>query len=331
MSSVGEREAGRSSGGSAPPAWPSAVEASGGSSPPVEEADAGERHAEVGGGLEVVAGEDAEAARSTAARSRRARTRGRSTPPPTSASPCGSGTSVGPRRRTGRRSGTVAGVDDSHDLLRGARPRRFADSNGDGIGDDSPGSPRSSTTSSGWRRLPLAAAVLRVAPGATAATTSPTSSPCNPDYGTVGDAAELIDEAAPPGHPGHRRHGDEPHLATSTRGSRSPAVPYQPPWRDWYVWNDDDRPLARGPGHLRPTPRPSNWAWDPVSPSSTTGTASSPPARPQLRQPRGADAMLDVVDFWLGLGVDGSASTRSRTCSSATAPTARTSPRPTTS
>ena len=44
-----------------------------------------------------------------------------------------------------------------------------------------------------------------------------------PEYGDIEDARELIEEAHAARHARRRRHGDEPHLAISTPGSRRAA------------------------------------------------------------------------------------------------------------
>ncbi len=107
-----------------------------------------------------------------------------------------------------------------------------------------------------------------------------------------------------PGHPGHRRPGHEPHQRPAPLVHGVPLEPRQPQGR--LVRVERRRPtLAGGPGGLHRRR------------SGPTG-----PGRPQREQyywhrfyshqpdlnydnPEVADAMLDVVRFWLDLGLDG--------------------------
>ena len=90
-----------------------------------------------------------------------------------------------------------------------------------------------------------------------------------------------------PRHAGDRRPRGQPHLATSTRGSSRPAAAATRRYRDWYVWRDEDPPTQP---ERRRVPRPGDQhlgarrADRPVLPAP----ASTAPARPERRQPRGA-------------------------------------------
>jgi maltose alpha-D-glucosyltransferase/alpha-amylase len=125
----------------------------------------------------------------------------------------------------------------------------------------------------------------------------------HPDYGTVGDAAELIDEA-------HRRgirviadmvmnHTSDQHpWFQESRSSRDN------PRADWYVWNDDADRWSEARVIFVDT-EPSNWTWDPVREQYYWHRFFHHQPDLNYRNPDVADAMLDVVRYWLGLGLDG--------------------------
>jgi maltose alpha-D-glucosyltransferase/alpha-amylase len=124
-----------------------------------------------------------------------------------------------------------------------------------------------------------------------------------PDYGTVGDAAELIDEA-------HRRgirviadmvmnHTSDQHpWFQESRSSRDN------PKRDWYVWNDDADRWSEARVIFVDT-EPSNWTWEPGREQYYWHRFFNHQPDLNYDNPEVADAMLDVVRHWLGLGLDG--------------------------
>jgi hypothetical protein len=128
---------------------------------------------------------------------------------------------------------------------------------------------------------------------------------------------------------GDHRAGDQPHLRSA------PVVPAGP-----------SAPVGIGRARLlrverRPDRVPdariifqdfetSNWTWDPVAGQYYWHRFYSPPARPQLRQPGGREAMFDVLDHWLDMGVDGLRLDAVPYLFERRARTARTCPRPTT-
>ena len=125
-----------------------------------------------------------------------------------------------------------------------------------------------------------------------------------PEYGDLGDAVELVEEA-------HRRGirviADMVMNHTSDQHpwfQESPPGPHQPQGR--LVRVERRRPaLVRGPHHLR-RHRDVELDVGPAARAVLLAPLLPPPARPQLRQPRGrSEAMLDVVRFWLDLGLDG--------------------------
>ncbi|WP_421118908.1 maltose alpha-D-glucosyltransferase [Aquihabitans daechungensis] len=124
-----------------------------------------------------------------------------------------------------------------------------------------------------------------------------------PDYGTVGDAAELIDEA-------HRRgirviadmvmnHTSDQHpWFQESRSSRDN------PKHDWYVWNDDNDRWSEARVIFVDT-EPSNWTWEPGREQYYWHRFFHHQPDLNYDNPEVADAMLDVVRHWLGLGLDG--------------------------
>jgi maltose alpha-D-glucosyltransferase/alpha-amylase len=125
----------------------------------------------------------------------------------------------------------------------------------------------------------------------------------HPDYGTIGDAAELLDEA-------HRRgirviadlvvnHTSDQHpWFQESRQSRTN------PKADWYVWDDDPDRWSEARVIFVDT-EPSNWSWDPGREQYFWHRFFHHQPDLNYRNPDVADAMLDVVRYWLGLGLDG--------------------------
>jgi len=123
-----------------------------------------------------------------------------------------------------------------------------------------------------------------------------------PEYGTVDDIAHLLEAA-------HARgiriivdmvmnHTSDAH--PWFQESRQPGSAK----RDWYVWSDtDDRwPEAR---IIFTDTEHSNWTWDPVAGQYFWHRFFSHQPDLNYDNPEVAEAMLDVVRFWLGLGFDG--------------------------
>lgn len=181
--------------------------------------------------------------------------------------------------------------------------RAFADSNGDGIGD--------------LRGLTSKLDYLRDL-GVTAIWTLPFfPSPLkddgydiaeykkiNPIYGTIEDLKELLDAA-------HQRgirviielivnHTSDQH-PWFQRARKAPKGSSE---RDFYVWSDspekykDARIIFQDFEH-------SNWAWDPVAKSYYWHRFYSHQPDLNYENPEVAKAVLEVVDLWLGMGVDG--------------------------
>ena len=124
-----------------------------------------------------------------------------------------------------------------------------------------------------------------------------------PEYGTVNDAAELIDAC-------HSRgirviadmvmnHTSDAHpWFSESRADRTN------PKADWYVWSDDDQtyPDAR---IIFVDTESSNWTWDPGREQYYWHRFFHHQPDLNFDNPQVRDAMLDTMRFWLGLGLDG--------------------------
>jgi maltose alpha-D-glucosyltransferase/alpha-amylase len=125
----------------------------------------------------------------------------------------------------------------------------------------------------------------------------------NPDYGTVADVHELIDAA-------HARRirvitdlvmnhtsSDHPWFQESRSSPDSPK-------RDWYVWSDNDEGYKDARIIFVDT-ESSNWSWDPVAGAYYWHRFFSHQPDLNYDNPEVADAMIEVLRFWLDVGLDG--------------------------
>jgi maltose alpha-D-glucosyltransferase/alpha-amylase len=125
----------------------------------------------------------------------------------------------------------------------------------------------------------------------------------DPAYGSLSELIGLLEDA-------HDRgirvvtdlimnHTSDQHpWFVESRSSRSNAK------ADWYVWNDDDQrwPEARV---VFPDVERSNWTWDDVRQQYYWHRFYSHQPDLNYENPDVADAMIDLVRFWLDLGFDG--------------------------
>ncbi len=124
-----------------------------------------------------------------------------------------------------------------------------------------------------------------------------------PEFGDVDDVAELIESC-------HARgirviadlvmnHTSDQHpWFQESRQNRSN------PKADWYVWGDDDHRWPEVPIVFVDT-EPSNWTWDDVRGQYYWHRFFHHQPDLNYDNPEVAEAMLDVVRFWLDLGLDG--------------------------
>ncbi len=124
-----------------------------------------------------------------------------------------------------------------------------------------------------------------------------------PEFGTLGDFVELVDEA-------HRRGLRI--IADLVMNHTSDAHPWfessrtdpTGPHGDWYVWSDSDEvyPDAR---IIFVDTEKSNWTWDPVRQQYYWHRFFSHQPDLNYENPAVQDVMIEVLRFWLDLGIDG--------------------------
>ena len=126
----------------------------------------------------------------------------------------------------------------------------------------------------------------------------------HPGYGTLDDFREFLDEA-------HRRglrvitelvinHTSDQHPWFQ----RARLAPPGSAERDFYVWSDTPRRYEEARIIFQDF-ESSNWAWDPVAKAYYWHRFYSHQPDLNFDHPPVQQAVIDVMDFWLGLGVDG--------------------------
>ena len=126
----------------------------------------------------------------------------------------------------------------------------------------------------------------------------------NPQYGTLEDFQAFLAEA-------HRRelkvitelvmnHTSDQHEWFQ----RSRRAPLGSRWRDWYVWSDTPEKYREARVIFQDF-ESSNWSWDPVAGAYFWHRFYSHQPDLNFENPDVCDAMFDVVDYWLTMGVDG--------------------------
>ena len=124
-----------------------------------------------------------------------------------------------------------------------------------------------------------------------------------PEYGDIGDAVLFLEEA-------HKRgmrviadlvmnHTSDQHpwFQESRQDATNPKA-------DWYVWGDDDQRWSEARVIFVDT-EPSNWTYDQQRGQYFWHRFFHHQPDLNFDNPEVADAMLDVVRFWLDLGLDG--------------------------
>ena len=125
----------------------------------------------------------------------------------------------------------------------------------------------------------------------------------HPDYGTVEDLQKLLSEAHARGMRViadlviNHTSDQHPWFLESRRDRTNPRA-------DWYVWNDDDQRWPEARVVFVDVER-SNWAYDPVREQYFWHRFYGHQPDLNYSNPEVAEAMLDVVRFWLDLGLDG--------------------------
>jgi maltose alpha-D-glucosyltransferase / alpha-amylase len=126
----------------------------------------------------------------------------------------------------------------------------------------------------------------------------------HPNYGTMAHFRRFLDEA-------HRRgirvvtelvmnHTSDQHPWFQRARRAAPASK----WRDFYVWSDTPE-RYQDARIIFSDFESSNWAWDPVAGAYYWHRFYSHQPDLNFDNPRVREEMLRIVDFWLGMGVDG--------------------------
>ena len=124
-----------------------------------------------------------------------------------------------------------------------------------------------------------------------------------PEFGDLGDFVQLVDEA-------HKRgmriiadlvmnHSSDQH--PWFQASRSDP---EGPYGDYYVWSDTDEPYSEARIIFVDT-ETSNWTWDPVRKQYFWHRFFSHQPDLNYENPAVQEAMIDVLKFWLDMGIDG--------------------------
>ncbi len=125
----------------------------------------------------------------------------------------------------------------------------------------------------------------------------------DPDYGTVEDFRELLEEAHARGI---RVLADMVLNHTSDQHPWFQAARSSPdsPFRNWYVWSDDPHRYQEVRIIFIDTEK-SNWTWDPVANAYFWHRFYSHQPDLNYDEPAVRQAVMDVVFYWLDLGLDG--------------------------
>jgi maltose alpha-D-glucosyltransferase/alpha-amylase len=126
----------------------------------------------------------------------------------------------------------------------------------------------------------------------------------NPQYGTIEDFREMMDEA-------HKRglrvitelvinHTSIDHPWFQAARNAPPGSPE----RDFYVWSDTDQ-IYQGTRIIFTDTETSNWAWDPVAKAYYWHRFFSHQPDLNFDNPAVLEAIFKVMRFWLDMGVDG--------------------------
>ena len=124
-----------------------------------------------------------------------------------------------------------------------------------------------------------------------------------PEYGTLDDFVTLIDEA----HARGMRVVTDlvlNHTSDTHRWFQESRYDPTGPYGDYYVWRDTDTEYA-GVRVIFSDTEPSNWTFDPVRQQFYWHRFFAHQPDLNYDNPAVQEAMLDIVRFWLDLGIDG--------------------------
>ncbi|WP_313917753.1 maltose alpha-D-glucosyltransferase [Tahibacter sp.] len=126
----------------------------------------------------------------------------------------------------------------------------------------------------------------------------------HPDYGTLDDLKHFLDAAHARGLRVigdlvlNHTSSDHPWFDRARRAARGT------PEHEFYVWSDTDQAYA-GTRIIFPDVEKSNWSWDPVAGRYYFHRFYAHQPDLNFDNPLVLEAMLEVLRFWLDLGVDG--------------------------
>ena len=125
----------------------------------------------------------------------------------------------------------------------------------------------------------------------------------HPDYGTIDDFKYFIDQAH---QRGLRVIADlvMNHTSADNPWFQASRTDPEGPYGDWYVWGDDDSRWSEARIIFLDT-EPSNWTWDPVRGQYYWHRFFSHQPDLNYDNPEVQEQMLNVLRFWLDLGLDG--------------------------
>jgi maltose alpha-D-glucosyltransferase/alpha-amylase len=125
----------------------------------------------------------------------------------------------------------------------------------------------------------------------------------HPDYGTVEDFKSFVEQAH---QRGMRVIADlvMNHTSADHPWFQESRTDPEGPKSDWYVWSDTDDRWTEARIIFLDT-EPSNWTWDPVRGQYYWHRFFSHQPDLNYDNPEVQEAMLNVVRFWLDLGIDG--------------------------
>jgi len=126
----------------------------------------------------------------------------------------------------------------------------------------------------------------------------------HPDFGTTEDFHQFVDEAH---QRGMRVIADFVMNHTSDQHpwfQRARQAPAGSSWRDWYVWSDTHQKYEDARIIFTDT-ETSNWTWDDTASAYYWHRFFSHQPDLNFENPEVQDAMIEVLRFWLDLGIDG--------------------------
>jgi maltose alpha-D-glucosyltransferase/alpha-amylase len=125
----------------------------------------------------------------------------------------------------------------------------------------------------------------------------------HPDYGNLDDFQHFIDQAH---QRGLRVIADlvMNHTSSDHPWFQQSRTDPEGPYGDWYVWSDDDTRWSEARIIFLDT-EPSNWTWDPVRGQYYWHRFFSHQPDLNYDNPEVQEQMLNVLRFWLDLGLDG--------------------------